>query len=134
MGGGSKGPKMRPELPVALAPSPRVAPVEQPNPPMQQNYASYYMPTGVEALRQSLLTQNGSMPFGVRSPYRQVAPDSSYAAPRMPQVFRPSNVAPSQNDPVYEARLRELEERIAASGGGDGRFDGGGYGGGGGNN
>ena len=58
MGGGSKGPKMRPELPVALAPSPRVTPVEQPNPPTQQNYASYYMPTGVEALRQSLLAMS----------------------------------------------------------------------------
>jgi hypothetical protein len=135
MGGGSKGAKMRPELPVALAPSPRVSPVEQPNPPVQQNYAPYYMPNSVEAMRQSLLTENGSMPFGVRSPYRQVTPDSSYAAPRMPQMFKPSNaIAPSQNDPVYEARLRELEERLAMSGGGDGRMDGGGYGGGGGNN
>lgn len=120
MGGGSKGQGMRPELPVALAPSPRVTPVEQPNPPAQQNYGSYYMPNGVEALRQSLMTQNGSMPFGVRSPYRQVAPDSSYAAPRMPQVFRPAQVtlpqalAPEGQSDLSE-RIRTLEEQLAAS-------------------
>lgn len=120
MGGGSKGAKMRPELPVALAQSPSVTPVEQPNPPVQQNYAPYYMPNSVEAMRASLMTQNGSMPFGVRSPYRQVAPDSAYAAPRMPQVFKPAQVAlppalaPGGQSDLAE-RIRTLEEQLAAS-------------------
>lgn len=120
MGGGSKGQGMRPEMPVSLAQSPRVSPVEQPNPAAQQNYAPYYMPNSVEAMRQSLLTQNGSMPFGVRSPYRPVGPDSSYAAPRMPQVFKPAQVAlppalalEGQSD--LSERIRTLEEQLAAS-------------------
>lgn len=108
MGGGSKGAKMRPELPVDLAPSPTVTPVQQPNPPVQQNYGAYYMPNGVEALRASLLTQNGSMPFGVRSPYRPVAPDSSYAAPRMPQIFQPNQSAIYSNLPQRTAAPRNL--------------------------
>jgi hypothetical protein len=110
---------MRPEVKVDLAPSPQVSPVQQPNPGAQTQYGQYYLPQNIEALRQQLMTQSGSMPFGVRSPFRQVAPDSPYAAPRAPQVFRPTSV-PSvpMTNPVqasYAERLAELEARLAAS-------------------
>ncbi len=119
MGGSSKGSGMRPEVKVDLAPSPQVSPVQQPNPGAQTQYGQYYLPQNIEALRQQLMTQSGSMPFGVRSPFRQVAPDSPYAAPRAPQVFRPTSV-PSvpMTNPVqasYAERLAELEARLAAS-------------------
>lgn len=130
MGGSSKGPTMRPEVQVDLAPSPQVSPVKQPN-PAQTNYSQYYMPASVEALRQSVMTQNRPMPFGVRSPYTQVPPNSNYAAPRPPQIFAPSNIpTPNPMQSIYEQRLRELEARLGAS---DGRSEPVGYGGGGGN-
>jgi hypothetical protein len=133
MGGSSKGGGARPETQATIYPSPTVSPVQQPNPGAQTQYGQYYLPQNVEALRQQLMTQGGSMPFGVRSPFRQIAPDSPYAAPRAPQVFRPSSV-PSvpMTNPVqasYAERLAELEARLAASNNGNGYFnDGGGNG------
>lgn len=111
MGGGSKGSGMRPEINVPLAPSPGVGPVQQPNPPVQQNYSQYYLPPNIEALRQSIMTQNGAMPFGVRSPYQQVAPDSPYAAPRAVPQFKAPELPPVQPiQPVNTAS--DIEQRI----------------------
>jgi hypothetical protein len=110
MGGGSKGSGMRPEINVPLAPSPGVGPVQQPNPPVQQNYSQYYLPPNIEAMRQAIMTQSGSMPFGVRSPYRQVDPSSQYAAPRPAPVFKAAELPPV---PFIQPTMdRDIEQRL----------------------
>lgn len=122
MGGSSKGSQPRPETQATIYPSPQISPVEQPNPGAQTQYGQYYMPPGVEALRQSVLTQNGSMPFGVRSPFRQVDPSSNYASPRPPQIFKPSTSVPvvpmqlqsnAPSDSEIEQMRAELESMRA---------------------
>ena len=113
MGGGSKGSGMRPEINVPLAPSPGVGPVQQPEKPMQQNYSQYYLPQNIDALRQSLMSQNGEMPFGVRSSYKTIAPNSKYAAPRPTPIFRAPNLPPVQPIQQNNQINSQIENRLA---------------------
>ena len=73
-----------------------------------------HTPMNTEQLRSAML--NGSLPFGVRSPY-QARPMGAYAAPRDPAIFSPAiaYTGPKKNaNAEQEQLLSEYEKRIKA--------------------